>query len=1020
MDNIILQGLDFITFFKEKNIANLDSTISIIDNNIKSVKYDNNIIKLSNYENEYPINENGDYKIKNPLLLEGICLTFLNKLNTLHFPKILDSFLCNNKLCIQEEYKNNSIPLIMLFNKKKDIILFQILYALYESSSIEFSHNDINQYNISIESVPSMDIEYIIDGKKITIFNEGINIKFTNFNHSRITVYDTYIFNENDRVEKVLNKYNEIKTFENEYDVPFSQKKDLLAVIEELDILTPQMKHKVDIIGLIDLIEHGISAYQVLILLFEITNIPLEIRNIKTLNESKNSQNYNKSLDSIINKPNNILNPDEILLYLLKNKYNRLAYRLIFFNPKSIQKSLDYKLYTSNIKILNLIYDILTYDIKYTSNVYDPIMLKFSSKEEWFNGHDNIIININNQNFGSNRQYFNNIPYNNLINEIYFENNIVNYLKTFKNKQYIDLNKYGINAVIDYNLFQTFLKDNQFELNLVDDNENIIGTNYEYLITSYQSNGYNTINAYSEIQVNSLRDYTYQWDSFINGYLRKGNDYFNSDDFDKYYNRIDYIKKNVNEKIIKAINNIDNAFLIAPISKEEIVFYRGTKDCFLYDGLNLGFISTTVVNTVAHKFKETTGCIYEMHIASGIPYIYMEKFSKFPDEKEILLPRNLIVTKRDQIGSIYIVDINLSSPDQFSLNNGEKRYNIKTIKNFYSDYTFNLCYKNKIIDGKAIDEITGDEITNSLNFNGMCYNISTLIKILYNTVLINPFNKKDNKSLIYYFADPFTRIRFSNNLIKNVLNEFFKDPLIINYHGTLPLIDFKRHLYYFFVMDGNLEIIMYLINNYKYNVIDKFAFGISVYNEYVEIFNYFLKNGNVMDEDIFDIVITKDKIKLFEIINEQNNLLDVPDILNNIFIVCLQKYSINIINYIIKKKYDIISYLSKIVESGLQNNDLSFIEFAVNNGYNLNNIDIYRIDTLVELGKTEILLYLFQNGYNILSISDDAISNLIKNNNISSLQFLFDNGYNLSSYNKKIMPGNRDILKLLRNNGYNK
>ena len=65
-------------------------------------------------------------------------------------------------------------------------------------------------------------------------------------------------------------------------------------------------------------------------------------------------------------------------------------------------------------------------------------------------------------------------------------------------------------------------------------------------------------------------------------------------------------------------------FLISTYSDEEIVLYRGTSDCILYDGINLGFISTTLSSLIAKNFlgdSHILGCMYEIHLSPGIPYI---------------------------------------------------------------------------------------------------------------------------------------------------------------------------------------------------------------------------------------------------------------------------------------------------------------------------------------------------------------------------------------------------------------
>ena len=106
--------------------------------------------------------------------------------------------------------------------EKKNVIIFQILYTLYVSKVFEFNHNNLTLDNIYLEKVEEKEIKYVIEGYNYSMFNHGINVKFINFDKSRITVYKTYIFNEFDRKEE-------------NYDVVYDQTNDLKILDSFLD-----------------------------------------------------------------------------------------------------------------------------------------------------------------------------------------------------------------------------------------------------------------------------------------------------------------------------------------------------------------------------------------------------------------------------------------------------------------------------------------------------------------------------------------------------------------------------------------------------------------------------------------------------------------------------------------------------------------------------------------------------------------------------------------------------------------
>ena len=126
------------------------------------------------------------------------------------------------------------------------------------------------------------------------------------------------------------------------------------------------------------------------------------------------------------------------------------------------------------------------------------------------------------------------------------------------------------------------------------------------------------------------------------------------------------------DNIIQRIQAIDDIFLhLAPRTEQEnIIVWRGKKDDYYdYDSkykdevtvegkykdmIEKAYMSTTLEKEEAMTFISKDCCLYCIHLAKGIPYIRMysrqtepegDIYFSFYDEKEILLPRNLIIKR---------------------------------------------------------------------------------------------------------------------------------------------------------------------------------------------------------------------------------------------------------------------------------------------------------------------------------------------------------------------------------------
>lgn len=175
----------------------------------------------------------------------------------------------------------------------------------------------------------------------------------------------------------------------------------------------------------------------------------------------------------------------------------------------------------------------------------------------------------------------------------------------------------------------------------------------------------------------ALKRYSITWYEAINGYLLNGDSYFETEPFKRFVERNGEIE-DINEAIKVAkqhIQEIDDCFMnYAPRNeKDDLVLYRGmkmvdlrlrgpifeyyklkepiTEDSFRKPGETVeikNFVSTSSDARIGLRTEFFDSCcLYELHIAKGIPIIDMQDISDYKDiygngEFEILLPRNLL------------------------------------------------------------------------------------------------------------------------------------------------------------------------------------------------------------------------------------------------------------------------------------------------------------------------------------------------------------------------------------------
>jgi len=221
---------------------------------------------------------------------------------------------------------------------------------------------------------------------------------------------------------------------------------------------------------------------------------------------------------------------------------------------------------------------------------------------------------------------------------------------------------------------------------------------------------------FEEIMSKALINYSYQWDSAINLYLRTGDNYFNTDTFKHYHRRFGKTIEEATQNVKQKVLDIDRAFLeAAPRNENNIdVFYRGMQKPF-EKLVNVGdketisnFISVSTSFNIALRFSAVLGgtkcCLYKLQIDKGIPIIDMVRTTKYKHEKEILLPRNLIfeLVKIDTIKygnnkdiPILCLKVHLQNSNQFKIATGCKKFLLGNIIPYTPSYHTNELKKTK-------------------------------------------------------------------------------------------------------------------------------------------------------------------------------------------------------------------------------------------------------------------------------------------------------------------------------------
>ena len=143
-------------------------------------------------------------------------------------------------------------------------------------------------------------------------------------------------------------------------------------------------------------------------------------------------------------------------------------------------------------------------------------------------------------------------------------------------------------------------------------------------------------------EYNSVKFYQDSGFYSINTYLRKNE-----------FNSTRYTIENIQDHI----KNLDNLFAKSNKTDKILTVYRGESN--VYEGVNLGFISSSKKLHIAKKFAGSAGVVCELNIQPNIPYVDINTWNNA--EAEIILPRGLTFTvKSTQItnkSKYYVIDV---------------------------------------------------------------------------------------------------------------------------------------------------------------------------------------------------------------------------------------------------------------------------------------------------------------------------------------------------------------------------
>lgn len=274
-------------------------------------------------------------------------------------------------------------------------------------------------------------------------------------------------------------------------------------------------------------------------------------------------------------------------------------------------------------------------------------------------------------------------------NNIFKINFINNNYCDFINKEALALSIIGLAKKSSFKTPNNITKDEKDRLKSLHKQSSLKDMEIDKKNIPYKKDVY-----FENILSKALVDYSFQWDAPVNLYLRHGEKYFETSIFKQYYKRYGTTIQEAANNIKQKIEDLDRVFIEAATINQnsDAIYFRGMQMPFK-NLANIGdseiisnFISISSAFNIAIRFsgipRGLKCCLYKLKIAKGVPLIYMMNTTNFKQEREILLPRNLIfkLIKLEYIKygtyniPIACLNVDLRYNNQFKIVNNCKKF----------------------------------------------------------------------------------------------------------------------------------------------------------------------------------------------------------------------------------------------------------------------------------------------------------------------------------------------------------
>ena len=346
--------------------------------------------------------------------------------------------------------------------------------------------------------------------------------------------------------------------------------------------------------------------------------------------------------------------------------------------------------------------------------IYDPINLENLPVADYLeNDANNIVIVLNKKAYGVNKALF---MFNNEMKRCIIANNALLKKKTYDNPEtFYNIGYFiGKKVIVNLDTLNDVLKEHRV-IKLTSKTSGDTYINKELLelttigiLKPPSKNSVGNVNFkhayedvyFDELMSSILKEYSLEMFYYINRSLINPelyNQQFNNNQ-PLNYELVELLKKisksvkkfnNINFKnaVDKMVIKIDKGFIEAAPRYEKTyihkVFYRGMKEKYMNTNggelenvgdtaLILNYTSVSSEYDAAKNFamSGSKAIIYKIYLDEGLPFINMVSNAVFEDEKEYLLPRNIILELISKNGNEYTVIAKPFKKDQFAIKTG--------------------------------------------------------------------------------------------------------------------------------------------------------------------------------------------------------------------------------------------------------------------------------------------------------------------------------------------------------------